>query len=81
LSESPEGDLIKPSFPPLDKFCDGFSVFCNLARLDIALPSFGFLPCLLESGLADGALRLLLFVLRAELLVDLIRLIAATADP
>jgi hypothetical protein len=83
LSESPDGDLVKEFSPLLDRTCfdNGTPIFCNLARLDMALPSFGFFPRVLDSGLADGALRLLLFDFKAVLLVERMRLIAATADP
>jgi len=83
LSESPEGDPIRVGLDLFDwdDTKDGFPVPCSLARLELALPSFGLFSLLLESRRDGGALRLLLLDLRAELLEDRSKLIAATAEP
>lgn len=81
LSESPEGDLISPSFSLSAIISWALLVYCNLARLDCALPNFGFFPFLLGSCWDLVMFRLVELVFRAVLLVDRMRLIAATADP
>lgn len=85
LSESPEGERIKPSLPMPDVSCSRFeldlAVPCSLARLDVALPNLGFLPSLLKSWLRVDAFLLFAFGFKAELLVDRMRLMAAIAEP
>ena len=88
LSESPDGDAISPlSFSFVESCsCAALLRYCKRARLDCALPSFGFLmPCLLVVFLDESCcwgFRLLVFALRAaELLVERMRLMAATAEP
>lgn len=81
LSESPEGDLIRPSLRLVLLSCRTLPGVWSLARLELALPSLGFFPVILASRFEEGVLRLLLFVLRAELLVERRRLIAARAEP
>lgn len=85
MSESPDGEPIRPGLGLFDwdseSFKDDLAVPCSLARLDDALPSFGLFSWLPKSCLDSGALRLLPLDLRAELLADRSRLMAATAEP
>jgi hypothetical protein len=70
LSESPDGEWVTP-----------LPVYCNLARLEAARPSFGFLPLGFMSDFVIGELRLLAFAFKLVELVERSRLIAATAEP